>query len=68
MEAQGLKPPRLCVLPARHREIHRPLLEFIEKLDVDTPGRSVAVFIPEMVLRSCGNGFSTTAAPSGCAG
>jgi amino acid transporter len=47
----GLKPPRLVLLPAPHRQIHGPLLEFIEKIDADTPGRSVAVLIPEMVLR-----------------
>lgn len=51
LEASGLAPPRLVLLPAPHREIHRPLLEFMEKLDIDTPGRSVAVLIPELVLR-----------------
>ena len=51
LSARGVTPPRLVLLPAPHRQIHRPLLEFIEKLDADTPGRSVAVLIPEMMLR-----------------
>ena len=38
------------LLGAPFREIHGPLLDFIEKLDADTPGRSVAVLIPELVL------------------
>jgi amino acid transporter len=50
LEASGLKAPQLRLLPAPFREIHGPLLDFIEKLDNDTPGRSVAVLIPELVL------------------
>ncbi len=46
----GRHAPRLVALPAPLRNIHGPLLEFMEKLDVDTPGRSVAVLIPELVL------------------
>ena len=49
-EAQGVRAPRLVLLPAPFREIHGPLLELIERLDADTPGRSVAVLIPELVL------------------
>lgn len=51
LTAQGVTPPRLVVLPAQYREIHVPLLELVEKLDADTPGRSVAVLIPELVLQ-----------------
>ena len=50
LAACGLNPPRLLLLPAPHREIHRPMLDLIEKLDAETPGRSVAVLIPELVL------------------
>lgn len=50
LEASGSRAPRLVLLPAPFREIHGPLLKFIEKLDNDTPGRSVAVLIPELVL------------------
>ncbi len=51
LSARGLTPPRLVLLPAPQRQIHAPFLEFIEKLDADTPGRSVAVLIPELMLR-----------------
>ena len=50
IEARGLKPPRLILLTAPYREIHEPMLELIGKLDADTPGRSVAVLIPQLVL------------------
>ena len=50
LTAAGVRPPRLVLLPAPFREIHGPLLKFMERLDVDTPGRSVAVLIPEIVL------------------
>ena len=49
LDARGLKAPRLMLLPAPFREIHAPLLKLIERLDRDTPGRSVAVLIPELV-------------------
>ena len=39
------------LLTARFRQMHEPLLELIGKLDAATPGRSVAVLIPEMVRR-----------------
>ena len=51
LSAAGLKPPRLLLLPAPYREIHEPLLKLIERLDADTPGRSVSVMIPELVRR-----------------
>ena len=50
LRACGRKPPRLVLLPAPYRQIHGPLLKFIERLDADAPGRSVAVLIPELVL------------------
>jgi amino acid transporter len=51
LEERGLSAPRLLLLPAPYREMHEPLLQFISKLDEDTPGRSVAVLIPEVVKR-----------------
>ena len=51
LAARGLAPPRLMLLPARYRELHEPLLELIGKLDAATPGRSVAVMIPEVARR-----------------
>lgn len=50
LQERGLGAPRLVLLPAPHRQIHGPLLELINKLDIETPGRSVAVLIPELVL------------------
>ena len=50
LRADGRSAPRLVVLPAPLRNLHGPLLAFMEKLDVDTPGRSVVVLIPELVL------------------
>jgi amino acid transporter len=51
LESRGIRAPRLMLLPAPYREIHEPLLKLISKLDEDTPGRSVAVLIPELVKR-----------------
>lgn len=51
LAARGLQAPRLVLLQAPYRELHEPMLEFIAKLDADTPGRSVAVLIPELVKR-----------------
>ena len=51
LTALGRVAPRLVLLPAPFREIHGPLLAFMERLDADTPGRSVAVLIPELVLK-----------------
>ncbi len=51
LEAAGETPPRLMMVPAPYREIHGPLLELVEKIDAATPGRSVAIIIPELVLR-----------------
>ncbi len=52
LEARGIKAPRLMLLPAPYRELHEPLLKLIKKLDNETPGRSVAVMIPETVKKS----------------
>ena len=51
LEAAGETPPRLMMVPAPYREIHGPLLELVDKVDAATPGRSVAIIIPELVLR-----------------
>lgn len=51
VEAAGLTPPRLVCVPAPYREIEGPVLELVERIDADTPGRSVAIIIPELVLR-----------------
>lgn len=51
LERAGRTPPRLMLIPAPYREIHGPLLALVEKIDVETPGRSVAIIIPEYVPR-----------------
>jgi amino acid transporter len=48
--ADGATAPRLVALPAPYREIHGPVLELVDKIDADTPGRAVAILIPELVL------------------
>ena len=47
---RGVKPPRLVQIPAPYREIDGPVLDLVERIDADTPGRSVAILIPELVL------------------
>ena len=51
LEARGIKAPRLFLMAASFREMHEPLLKLIAKIDEDTPDRSVAVLIPELVKR-----------------
>ncbi len=51
LEARGIRAPRLLLMAAPFREIHEPLLELIRTIDAETPGRSVAVLIPELVKR-----------------
>lgn len=50
LRASGRTAPKLVMLPAPYRKIADPLLEFLENIDANTPGRSVAVLIPELVL------------------
>lgn len=51
LRAQGVTPPRLVQIPAPYRDIDGPLLALIERIDAATPGRSVAIILPELVLR-----------------
>ncbi|SEM57718.1 amino acid/polyamine/organocation transporter, APC superfamily [Sphingomonas gellani] len=48
--ARGLTPPRLVQIPAPYREIEGPVLELVERIDEATPGRAVAILIPELAL------------------
>ncbi len=52
LAARGRSAPKLMLIPAPFREIHRPLLDLIGKLDAADPSREVAVLIPELVLSS----------------
>ncbi len=51
VRAAGQTPPRLIQIPAPYRDIQGPVLDLVERIDADTPGRSVAILIPELVLR-----------------
>ncbi|UYY58481.1 APC family permease [Sphingomonas sp. S2-65] len=51
LTAAGMTPPRLMLVPAPYREIDGPLLDLVAKIDEATPGRSVAILIPERVHR-----------------
>ena len=48
--AGGATPPRLMCIPAPYRQTHGPILALVEKIDAATPGRSVAILIPELIL------------------
>lgn len=50
-QAQGLKPPRLCVLPAPYRKLYVPFFKFIEELEPRAGDRPIAVLIPQLVKR-----------------
>lgn len=47
--AAGVDPPRLVILPAQYREIHRPVIRLVEQLGVQYGGRRIAVLIPEII-------------------
>jgi len=49
LRAAGITPPRLAAIPAPYRDIEGPLMTLVDKIDTDTPGRSVAILIPEYV-------------------
>lgn len=46
---EGRKPPQLLVLRSHYRQLYRPLLDVIQELERDNPGRQVAVVVPELV-------------------
>ena len=50
VRAAGRPAPRLIQIPAPYRELQEPVLELVAKIDAATPGRSVAILIPELVL------------------
>jgi amino acid transporter len=49
--AQASNPPRLVFLSAPFRRIHAPLLKLINDLEKKDPERTIAVMIPELVIR-----------------
>ncbi|HVW91779.1 MAG TPA: amino acid permease [Devosia sp.] len=50
VKALGLKPPELKLIPSPYRKLNEPLLHLLKQIDERTPGRAVAVLIPEIVM------------------
>jgi amino acid transporter len=50
VEARGLRPPELKLIPSPYRRLNEPLLRLLREIDERTPGRAVAVLIPEIVM------------------
>ena len=48
-KAGGLPPPPLEIVPSPYRRVIKPLLDFIQHVQDEHPGRIVAVVIPELV-------------------
>jgi amino acid transporter len=47
--AAGVKPPKLVQLPCPYRRVFGSLIDFIDKIKVENPGREIAVVIPNLV-------------------
>jgi hypothetical protein len=47
----GVLPPKLTVVQSPYRLLFRPILDFIEQIEREHPGRYIAVLIPELVER-----------------
>ncbi|MBV9828766.1 MAG: APC family permease [Alphaproteobacteria bacterium] len=45
----GFRPPRLVQLPSEYRSVAGPLLKYIADVRRDSPSRSIAVVLPELV-------------------
>jgi amino acid transporter len=45
----GLPPPRLVIVPSQYRSVVAPLLDCIQSVRDDQPGRRVLVVLPELV-------------------
>jgi amino acid transporter len=48
---EGLQEPELVTIPSSYRFIITPLMDYILQLEMDNPGRKVAVLLPELVVR-----------------
>ena len=49
--AKGLTMPELVTIPSNYRFIISPLMDYINQLEKEHPGRKVAVVLPEMVVK-----------------
>ncbi len=51
LKQAGRTPPKLITLTSPYRLILRPILDYIEQIEKETPGRQIAVIVPELVER-----------------
>jgi amino acid transporter len=49
--AAGLRPPQLILVQSPYRRLQGPLLQLIEKMKKEKPGRTIAVLVPVVVKR-----------------
>jgi amino acid transporter len=47
----GVAPPKLTVIPSPFRTLFRPILDFVDDISIENPGRHISVLIPELVER-----------------
>jgi amino acid transporter len=45
----GIAPPRVIPLPSSYRSLADPIMGYVARVELETPGRKVAVVIPEIV-------------------
>jgi hypothetical protein len=45
----GRTPPKLVTLPSPYRLILRPILDYVIQIEKESPGRQIAVIVPELV-------------------
>jgi len=45
----GLPAPELVVIPSPYRMVMRPILNYLQQMERDNPGREIAVVVPELV-------------------
>ena len=51
IEEKGLTMPELVTIPSNYRFIISPLMDYINRLEAEHPGRKVAVVLPELVVK-----------------
>jgi amino acid transporter len=49
--AKGVPPPRLILRKSTYRQFFAPLIQYVESLRDDEPGRDIVVIVPDLVVR-----------------
>jgi hypothetical protein len=49
--AAGVSPPRLILRKSTYRQFFAPLIQYVELLSNEHPGRDVVVIVPDLVVR-----------------